>query len=97
MQRAGLHEGFPVSVTRRALLRRSGAAVLACFAAGCGTELYNARIDRTKSLFEYHNKLDQALQGKWDRADYGLSMRIPRGFSMIPGPPPPKKLEDGTF
>jgi len=100
MHRAGQHVAIPKSPSRRSFVPRGplSAAVilLAMLTSGCGTDVYNERISRTKDLFNYHNTLDQALQGKWDRADFGVSMRIPRGFAMLPPPPPPKTLEDGT-
>jgi hypothetical protein len=77
-------------------LRLLPGIVLGIVAAGCGTGVYEERVDRTRKLFEYHNSLNQNLQGVWSRNDLGMSMRIPKGYTQLPAPLIPKTLEDGT-
>src|SRR5262245_60501591 len=75
----------------------AGIGSLICVVAvGCGTATYEERLDQTRKLFEYHNTLNQNLQAKWERNDLGISMRVPRGYTLLPPPPIPKQLEDGT-
>jgi hypothetical protein len=64
--------------------------------AGCGLGAYEERLGRTRELFEYHNALNQNLQGVWSSGDLGISLRVPRGYNRLPAPPPPKVLEDGS-
>ncbi|MBX3443174.1 MAG: hypothetical protein KF774_12280 [Planctomyces sp.] len=87
---------------RRSRSRSPGGLSAALIAAslgmtGCGGDLYDSRLARTAELFEYRDQLDQALQGTWSRDEFGLRMRIPRGYVMLPPPPPPVVLEDGTI
>jgi hypothetical protein len=79
---------------------RSGQLVallaLSSLAAGCGQSTYAERVNRTAKVYAYQNRLDQNLQPVWSRGDWGMSMRPPLRFRLMPAPPPPKTNEDGT-
>ena len=60
---------------------------------GCGSGTYEERLKETNALFEYHLGLDRVLQpGKW-ASPTTITMRIPKGFTALPAPPPPKPNE----
>jgi len=80
----------------RAPLSYFAILLLPLLASGCGTEIYEQRLAKTEKLFEYHDLLNQNLQGVWAQPRFGLSMRIPIGFQLLPAPPEPKVLEDGS-
>jgi hypothetical protein len=66
--------------------------------AGCGVQAYEAQLNNANELFTYQNRLDQYLTRQpWEAPGYGVSMRIPLGYGMIPAPAPvaPKEGEDG--
>lgn len=71
-------------------------ALMASF--GCGYQLYEERLERTKRLYDYLAVLDENLQRQaWDRRDLGMSMRVPKSFQVMTPPPPPEKDEDGNL
>jgi len=70
--------------------------VTAVFAAGCGRETYERRLDDSRRYFTYLDKLNQNLSPTW--TGKGVKMRVPRQFEEIPGPKPkpkPKKSPKG--
>jgi hypothetical protein len=70
--------------------------MLAGGAHGCGQSTYAERVNRTAKVLAYHNLLDQNLQGEWARGDWGVALRPPRRFALMPAPPPPKTSEEGV-
>ncbi|QDT55040.1 hypothetical protein Pan44_30810 [Caulifigura coniformis] len=62
---------------------------------GCGQSTYAERVNRSRDLLAYHARLDQSLQAEWARADWGLALRPPVRFRLMPAPPPPKANEEG--
>lgn len=61
---------------------------------GCGSEQYETRLKETNAYFEYRQSLDRVLQsGNWTHQTSTISMRIPMGFTLKPGPRPPKADE----
>jgi hypothetical protein len=63
---------------------------------GCGQSTYAERVERTKQLYRYQQQLDQALQAEWTRPDWGLAMRPPQRFRLMPAPAPPKPNAEGV-
>jgi len=61
--------------------------------AGCGSELYEQRLANTKILFAHEELLRENLQGKWTDPDYGISLRIPHKFEVLPPPAKPESAE----
>lgn len=62
---------------------------------GCGSEQYEARLKETNAFFEYRQSLDRVLQsGNWSPPQFAISMRIPQGFTLKPGPRPVKEGEE---
>jgi hypothetical protein len=58
--------------------------------AGCGTEVYEQRLQNTKILFAHEELLKENLQGKWSDPDYGISLRIPHKFEVLAPPARPE-------
>jgi hypothetical protein len=57
--------------------------------AGCGVQAYEAQLNNANELFAYQTRLDQSLaRTPWDAAGYGVSMRVPHGYTAIPAPAP---------
>jgi hypothetical protein len=68
-----------------------GWLLLACglWLAGCGVQAYEQQLNNANELFAYQNRLDQYLtKAPWDAPGFGVSMRIPHGYGMIPAPAP---------
>jgi hypothetical protein len=64
--------------------------MVAAFAAGCGREAYERRLDESKRYFTYLDRLNQNLAPQW--TGRGVKLRVPKQFEVIPGPKPkPKK------
>jgi len=61
--------------------------------AGCGSELYEQRLANTKILFAHEELLREHLQGKWSDAEYGISLRIPHKFEVLPPPVKPESAD----
>lgn len=61
---------------------------------GCGTETYNRRLDETRKLFNYINRLNENLGTLWSNA--GVEIRMPRQFTEIP-PPQMIRNENGEL
>lgn len=60
---------------------------------GCGSDVYESRLKETNAFFEYRQSLDRVLQsGNWT-SPTSIQMRIPKGFNLLPGPPPTKEGE----
>jgi len=67
---------------------------LAAFAlAGCGSELYEERLGNTAKLFAHEELLRENLQGRWTDADYGIALRVPHKFEVLPPPAKPEAAE----
>jgi hypothetical protein len=71
---------------RRALVLIGLAALLA---AGCGTELYEARLKDTRAMFAHQEQLNQNLQAPWADQETGTSLRVPMQFAVLPPPVKP--------
>ena len=57
------------------------------FVCGCGSQTYQERLDASSQYFEYRQGVDSILETRWWQAgDFGLEVRIPRGFVEIVGP-----------
>ena len=65
--------------------------------AGCGGELYEQRLENTKIVFAHESLLRENLQGEWTDADYGIALRIPQKFEVLPPPvrPDPATIPAG--
>jgi hypothetical protein len=61
------------------------------FAAGCGREAYERRLEESKRYFTYLDKLNQNLSPPW--VGKGVVLRVPKQFQVIEPrkPKPPKK------
>ncbi|HEV3298565.1 MAG TPA: hypothetical protein VG055_02950 [Planctomycetaceae bacterium] len=63
---------------------------VAAFAAGCGREAYERRLDESKRYFTYLDRLNQNLSPQW--VGRGVKLRVPKQFEVIPErKPKPKK------
>lgn len=62
------------------------------FAIGCGVETYDYRLRQTKEYFEYLEKVNLAAGSKVVPFD-GVELRVPKPFTQILPPPPPKDGE----
>ncbi len=71
-------------------IRQSGSlAILITIAVatlvGCGSQAYEQRLAETAKYYAYRQQVDSALQrNAWQ--DYGIQMRLPKGFQEIPKP-----------
>ncbi|MCA9079165.1 MAG: hypothetical protein KDA58_01350 [Planctomycetaceae bacterium] len=64
---------------------------------GCGGAEYEARLQRSKELYEYLQLLDQSLaMPAWNRADIGTALRVPLPFRQTMAAPVPEQDEDGN-
>lgn len=61
---------------------------------GCGSEVYEQRLQETAEFFAYMDKLNDNLEPVWRRQEFGLSMRPPRPFRLMLAPVPPE-VEEG--
>lgn len=61
---------------------------------GCGVDQYETRLAETNAFFQYRQYLDKALQSPAWSGPNTISMRIPRGFQLMPPPPPAKEGEE---
>jgi hypothetical protein len=61
--------------------------------AGCGSEVYEERLANTRILFAHEELLRENLQGKWTDGEYGISLRIPHKFEVLPPPAKPESAE----
>ena len=62
------------------------------FAIGCGVDTYNFRLKETKEYFDYLEKVNLALGSKVVPFE-GVEIRVPKPFTQILLPPPPKEGE----
>jgi len=53
--------------------------------AGCGTQVYEQRLQETARYYEYRQRVDDALE-KVVWKQFGVEFRTPKGFRKIPGP-----------
>lgn len=52
---------------------------------GCGAQTYEQRLAETAKYYAYRQKVDAALErNPWQ--EFGIQMRLPKGFQPIPGP-----------
>src|SRR5881392_2655927 len=58
---------------------------------GCGTELYESRLDNTRILFAHMELLNEHLLGKWTDPENAVSLRVPLQFALLAPPPPVEK------
>lgn len=72
---------------------------LALLCTGCGVAAYEQRLADSNELFAYRNRLDAHLStATWVAPnDFGITMRIPRQFALIPPPAPPEVNESGEI
>jgi len=71
----------------KCLNRRKFFLLLTCSfsaACGCGTETYNHRLEETRKLFNYINRLNENLGPMWNNS--GVEIRMPRQLTEIPPP-----------
>jgi len=56
--------------------------------AGCGQKTYEERLQQSRMFYDYLQTVEDALaEAAWNRTDLGMSMRVPKPFSMpMPGP-----------
>jgi hypothetical protein len=72
------------NIKSRRLLAIFAAITVATFA-GCGSQAYEQRLAETAKYYAYRQQVDSALErNSWQ--DYGIQMRLPKGFQEIPGP-----------
>lgn len=76
-------------VDRRTLLTGLAASL---FAAGCGVDTYQSRLEQTRLFFDYMEKVNQALGARTTPFD-GVEVRVPKPFVPII-PPPENKSKD---
>ncbi|MCA9088128.1 MAG: hypothetical protein KDA90_05760 [Planctomycetaceae bacterium] len=70
---------------------------ICCLLSGCGSAEYEARLQRTKELYGYLNRLDSSLsKSVWNRPDVGMAMRLPIPFKQVLPAPVPEKDEQGN-
>jgi len=69
------------------LLRISGVLGVLMLA-GCGQKVYEERLQESRLFYEYLQTIEEALaKAPWKRPDLGMSMRVPKPFSVtMPGP-----------
>jgi hypothetical protein len=61
------------------------AVVTAGMLVGCGSQAYEERLAETAKYYAYRQQVDSALDLRaWQ--EYGVQMRLPKGFLEIPGP-----------
>ena len=65
------------------------------FAMGCGADTYKDRLEATRQYFEYLEKVNSALGTKVVPFE-GVELRVPKPFTQIIPPPPPKEGEAET-
>lgn len=65
------------------------------FLAGCGVQAYEQQLNEANELFDYQNRLNEALSSSvWTApGDFGISLRVPLGFAQIAAPPPASESE----
>lgn len=58
------------------------------WAAGCGVQAYEERLNNANEMFAYQSHLDRILtKTAWgDPYGFGVTMRLPKGFTQIPAP-----------
>lgn len=71
-------------------------ALLGCLAVGCGSEIYEQRLEETAKHWRYLAKLDANLAAKWSHPDGLFDVRVPRQFTEYLAPPKPKLDEEGN-
>lgn len=72
--------------------------VAVLMAVGCGGAEYEARLERSRGLYDYLQQLDGGLSSPaWNRADVGLAMRLPKPFLQPLPAPAPVKDEEGNI
>lgn len=94
-----LSGGFQRGVRRRPSLRVMAALGLLMICAGCGVQAYEQRLADSNELFVYRNRLDAHLNAATWAApnEFGVSMRPPKQFALIPPPAPPEVNENGEI
>jgi|GEM_PF-1864991 len=66
--------------------------VVAALLAGCGVKQYEERLASTSNMFAYMQLLDDNLAPPW--TDFGITIRVPRQFGLIPPPQRPARKKD---
>lgn len=82
----------------RSVVRFTLVWILGWFAIpGCGLQTYEQRLAETNEYFKYVNKLDTYLaETTWSDPAFGVSLRVPKGFALLPAPVPPAEGEDAA-
>jgi len=77
---------------RRSAFRRLFLVAASLGAAGCGAEVYQARVEgNSVPFFNYQRELEGNLGPRWRSANGKISLRLPAAFKEIPGPKKKKK------
>lgn len=92
-------EGHLRSIYRRPAARFVAALGLLAACAGCGVQAYEKQLADSNELFIYRNRLDAHLNSATWAApnDFGVGMRPPKQFAVIPPPAPPEINENGEL
>lgn len=93
-----LRRSFPtLTVTRNAVVLSSLAACCV-WIAGCGVQAYEQRLNNANEMFAYQNRLDRILsKSAWaDPYGFGVTMRMPSGYTQIPAPAPPEEGDESA-
>lgn len=92
-------EGLLRCMHRRPAARIVAALGLLAICAGCGVQAYEQRLADSNELFIYRNRLDAHLNSATWAApnDFGVGMRPPKQFAVIPPPAPPEINENGEL
>lgn len=57
--------------------------IILCAVAGCGSQTYRNRLERTSRYYRYLEKLDANLESNRWRSE-GVSFRVPKQFELVP-------------
>lgn len=75
------------------------AVLAACaFLAGCGSRVYELRLEETKKYFAFLQRQNDLLDKPWRDPDSGIELRAPKQLKLLPGPsgPPAGEGSDGA-
>src|SRR5438105_12534899 len=85
-----MHDGHLCrTFVRRCLLL--AVALVPWLLIGCGTELYESRLDNTRILFAHMELLNEHLLQKWTDPENAVSLRAPLQFALLAPPAPIEK------
>jgi hypothetical protein len=89
-----MHSPKSLPITTPRVARLLTCTVLAVLA-GCSVRTYEERLNKTNELFQYMNTLNENLESStWvDPYGFGIQMRVPKPFVLMPPPPAPTEEE----